>query len=521
MNTATVTSASDPNASNDSATASTAVAAQSDLGVTKTGPASVALGQNITYTINITNSGALAAANTFVSDPTPAGLTPVSVSGGGCSAFPCALGTINPGGNVAITAIYNVPFGYPSSSVSNTASVSTSSPESNTANNSATAVTPVSGAGRRRSEHPQGRSRAGGVERLHRLHASSSPTTDRTTAHNVVISDPTPANVVFVSNSGGCTTPYPCVDPVARGESRRSRSSAATASPPTAARSSTPSTVTSSASDPAPSNNWSSSTVTNRPGRHLSAGASPHRAARRRHRRLADHLLLEQRAGRDVRRLHHQRRIDADRQRPTPTRRRRASPTARTRGAFRPNGPSGCHGHEQRRRPSPFATLPARRSRASSASPRPARPTTSNGRRPRGRRCTSCRSRRMRRSRIRSSTSRRPARRSRSRRTSPCRPRSSTASARWAAATDDRSVLRRRADRHHSRSAARHAQHQHPRSRRQQDAGHVPDPRPRPAEHHHVVLRHRRQAVAQRHADQRNHAAGRDSTSPSPPIRAR
>ena len=122
MNTATVTSASDPNGSNDSATALTAVAAQADLGITKTGPASVALGQNITYTINITNTGALAAANTFVSDPTPAGVTPVSVSGGGCSAFPCAVGTINPGGSIAIAATYNVPFAYASPSVSNTAS---------------------------------------------------------------------------------------------------------------------------------------------------------------------------------------------------------------------------------------------------------------------------------------------------------------------------------------------------------------------------------------------------------------
>jgi uncharacterized repeat protein (TIGR01451 family) len=259
LNTATVTSASDPNSSNDSSTASTTVAAQSDLGITKTGPPSIALGQNITYTINITNTGALAAANTFVSDPTPAGLTPVSVSGGGCSAFPCALGTINPSGSVAITAIFNVPAGYPSASVTNTASVSTASPESNLANNSATAVTPVSNTA---------------VADLSILKAGPATTTfnafvDFTvivtnngpnTATNVVISDPTPSNLVFVSNSGGCTTAYPCTIPSLASNSQVSILSHYRVTADTGTIVNT-ATVTSSATDPAPGNNSSSSTV--------------------------------------------------------------------------------------------------------------------------------------------------------------------------------------------------------------------------------------------------------------------
>ncbi|HEV7484976.1 MAG TPA: hypothetical protein VGQ65_04795 [Thermoanaerobaculia bacterium] len=260
LNTATVASASDPNSSNDSATASTTVAAQSDLGITKSGPPSIALGQNITYTINITNTGALAAANTFLSDPTPAGLTPVSVSGGGCSAFPCALGTINPGGSVAITAIYNVPAGYPSASVTNTASVSTSSPESNLANNSATAVTPVSSTA---------------IADLSILKAGPATATFNAfldfsvivtnngpnTATNVVISDTTPSNLVFISNSGGCTTPYPCTIPSLASNSQVAIVSHYRVTADTGTIVNT-STVTSSATDPAPGNNSSSSTVT-------------------------------------------------------------------------------------------------------------------------------------------------------------------------------------------------------------------------------------------------------------------
>jgi uncharacterized repeat protein (TIGR01451 family) len=259
LNTATVTSASDPNSANDSATASTTVAAQSDLGITKSGPPSIALGQNITYTINVTNSGALAAANTFVSDPTPAGLTPISVSGGGCSAFPCALGTINPGGSGAITAVYNVPNGYPSPSITNTASVSTSSPESNLANNSATAITPVSST----AIADLSILKAGPAQ------ASFNDVVDFTvivtnngpnTATNVVISDSTPSNLVFVSNSGGCTTPYPCVIPSLATNSQVSVISRYRVTADTGTIVNT-STVSSSASDPVPGNNSSTSTV--------------------------------------------------------------------------------------------------------------------------------------------------------------------------------------------------------------------------------------------------------------------
>ena len=259
LNTATVTSASDPNASNDSATASTTVAAQADLGITKSGPPSVALGGNITYTINVTNSGTLAAANTFVSDPTPAGLTPVSVSGGGCSAFPCALGTINPGGSVVITAVYNVPNSYPSSSITNTATVSTSSPESNFANNSATAVTPVSGTGIADLsilEAGPAQAAFNDVIDFTVIVTNNGPNT----ATNIVISDPTPSNLVFVSNSGGCTTPYPCVIPSLAANSQASVVSRYRVTADTGTIVNT-STVSSSASDPVPGNNSSTSTV--------------------------------------------------------------------------------------------------------------------------------------------------------------------------------------------------------------------------------------------------------------------
>ena len=239
--------------------ASPTVPPQPAPAITRPGPPSIAVGQNITYTITITNTGALAAANTFVSDPTPPGLTPVSVSGGGCSAFPCAVGTINPGGSLAITAVYNVPAGYPSASISNTASVSTSSPESNLANNSATAITPVSNTAVADLS----------ILKAGPANASFNDIVDFTvivtnngpnTAMNVVISDATPSNLAFVSNTGGCTTPYPCTIPSLATNSQVSILSRYRVIADTGTIVNT-STVTSSASDPAPGNNASSSTV--------------------------------------------------------------------------------------------------------------------------------------------------------------------------------------------------------------------------------------------------------------------
>jgi uncharacterized repeat protein (TIGR01451 family) len=208
-NTASVTSASDPNATNNSSSSTATISAQSDLSITKSGPPSAAVGTAISYTITVTNSGALAAANTFVNDATPAGLTFVSNSGGCGTPFPCSLGTVPSGASVVITSTYNVPANYPGTSISNTAAVSTSSPESNTSNNSATATTPVSGTGVADLA----------VTKSGPTAANPNNTVDFTitvynngpsTATSVVVSDPTPSGLAFMSNSGACSTPYPC-----------------------------------------------------------------------------------------------------------------------------------------------------------------------------------------------------------------------------------------------------------------------------------------------------------------------
>src|SRR5207344_2594473 len=69
---------SDPNPA--SATDSDPITLQADLSVTKTGPPTVALGGNITYTIHVANAGPSAATNVTISDPFQPGLTFISTT---------------------------------------------------------------------------------------------------------------------------------------------------------------------------------------------------------------------------------------------------------------------------------------------------------------------------------------------------------------------------------------------------------------------------------------------------------
>jgi uncharacterized repeat protein (TIGR01451 family) len=214
VNTATVTSAvNDPNLTDNSSTATTTVVAgagNADVSVTKTGPPSISLGQNISYTITVTNSGPASAANVFVDDVTPSGLTFVGNAGACSGPFPCALGTLTAGQSVVITATYNVPANFSGSTISNTATVSTSSPEANTGNNSSTAATPISAssvADLSVSKTGLGEANPNNFVDFTVIVTNNGPGA----APNTVVNDPTPPGLTFLSNSGACTTSYPCL----------------------------------------------------------------------------------------------------------------------------------------------------------------------------------------------------------------------------------------------------------------------------------------------------------------------
>ena len=140
-NTASVTTSND---GSDQSSASTCVQALVDLAVTKSGsPADQELGAgNITWTMVVTNNGPSAATGVVVTDPMPAGNTFVSAtsSKGTCTGgaiLNCAIGSMAVGESVTITLVTT-----PSTvgQQTNTVNVAGNRPETNTANNTASAT---------------------------------------------------------------------------------------------------------------------------------------------------------------------------------------------------------------------------------------------------------------------------------------------------------------------------------------------------------------------------------------------
>jgi uncharacterized repeat protein (TIGR01451 family) len=121
-----------------------------DLAITKTdSPDPVKGGQNLTYTIVVTNNGPSTATGVTMTDQLPknAGFASAATTKGTCSAKPsralvtCALGDLVSGASATVTIVVKSPA---KGTITNTASVTATSPtDSNPGNNTATATTTV------------------------------------------------------------------------------------------------------------------------------------------------------------------------------------------------------------------------------------------------------------------------------------------------------------------------------------------------------------------------------------------
>jgi len=156
-NTATASSATtDPNPGNESATASTTVAASADLSVTKMDTPDPTLpGGTITYDITVTNAGPNDAASVTLSDPLPAGTTFAALTAD--PAWSCSTPAVGAGGTVSctlsslaamdsasISLTVAVDAGVtPGTIITNTATVSSTTSDPNPGNENATASTTV------------------------------------------------------------------------------------------------------------------------------------------------------------------------------------------------------------------------------------------------------------------------------------------------------------------------------------------------------------------------------------------
>ena len=229
-NTATVSSATiDPVTANGSSTATTNVQAQADVAISKiaSSPA-VNPGGTIIYTLGVTNGGPSNSAGTTVIDTLPAGFTATNVSttsgtcsGVGTSTVSCNIGTLGAAGQcttsapvsatVTITAQASpalLPGTY-----TNTASTDTSNclPDPNLANNTAIVMTTVP-AGAAGADVVISKIAPPTVIAGQNLTYTMTVTNaGPDVAANVVVTDPLPAQTLFVSQSAPAG--WSCVSP--------------------------------------------------------------------------------------------------------------------------------------------------------------------------------------------------------------------------------------------------------------------------------------------------------------------
>ena len=149
-NTATITrDQPDPTPGNNTSTVVTTVISQADVSITKAASANpVSPGGDLVYTLVVTNNGPSDAANVTVSDPLPSSVTYNSDTDNGnfnasTNTDTFSLGTLTAGQSVTISIDTTVNFSAPDGALTNTATVSSSTPDPNTANNSGSATTTV------------------------------------------------------------------------------------------------------------------------------------------------------------------------------------------------------------------------------------------------------------------------------------------------------------------------------------------------------------------------------------------
>jgi uncharacterized repeat protein (TIGR01451 family) len=182
-----------------------------DLAISKSdSPDPVTVGNNVTYTITVTNNGPATATGVNVSDMLPAGETFVSVtpSQGSCtgtSTISCALGSLANGGSATVTLVVTPT---QTGGISNTASVAANELDPNLNDNSATQVTTVNAVPSAdlsvtKSDSPDPVTVGNNL-----TYTITVTNKGPSTATGVTLTDPLPGTVTFVSatpNQGNCT----------------------------------------------------------------------------------------------------------------------------------------------------------------------------------------------------------------------------------------------------------------------------------------------------------------------------
>ncbi|MGH8172736.1 MAG: DUF7507 domain-containing protein, partial [Rhodanobacteraceae bacterium] len=213
VNTASIGSdTSDPNSANNTSSVGTSVnptGPLADLVVVKTGPANVAPGGNVTYTIQVTNNGPDAAVNTVLADTTPSGLSFVAADAPCAGGFPCALGTLASGQSVTLAATYAVDAGA-SGTLVNTANVASDTSDPSSANNTSSIATTVIPSGALADLVVLKTGPANVVPGGSVTYTIQITNNGPDAAVNTVLADTTPPGLSFVIADAPCDFGFPC-----------------------------------------------------------------------------------------------------------------------------------------------------------------------------------------------------------------------------------------------------------------------------------------------------------------------
>ena len=196
------------NTGDDSVSEDTTVEVESDLTISKTDSVDpVAAGDDLIYTIEVTNNGPSDAQDVVVTDTLPAGVTLVSTSG--CAEDPsgapdCTLGTISAGASVPYTLTVSVDSDA-SGSLTNNASVTASSPLINTGDDSTSEITAVIQEADLSITKVDDVDPVGAGQTL--TYTVSVTNNGPSDASDVVVTDTLPAGVTLVSTSGCAEDP--------------------------------------------------------------------------------------------------------------------------------------------------------------------------------------------------------------------------------------------------------------------------------------------------------------------------
>lgn len=155
----------------------------------------------------MTNAGPSDAANVQLIDPTPPGLSYVSSTAPCAGGFPCSLGTLANGATLTFSVVYAVDPAFAGSSIVNTVTVSSSTPDPNGSNSSSSVATPL-GDTADVAVSKTGPATATSLQSV--AYVVTVRNNGPSVAQAVMLDDPTPAGLQYVSAGTPCAGGFPC-----------------------------------------------------------------------------------------------------------------------------------------------------------------------------------------------------------------------------------------------------------------------------------------------------------------------